>query len=392
MAAKHCSEPKIIDKIYGICCVFGDEKLPTNADVLKQYLYNRKSGQYHDEKVKHFQDIASDIKLLWKKTKIAIVGDKTIERKLQRLYKRYRDTMKHISRPSFKHEAKKFRRASGSELFDIAICKCLENCKCSYEYKIRVDMRDFLYDQRNTRQLLIPVDNVASIPPIASSSTSECSSVVGISAPQPKKKRKTADQQIMEQMPIEHQPQQENLTLITTRKTQYRNVVREKERHSLSSAVVSSIINAYNKDIGVASRNNIVDRNVINRQTKKHNAISEREYMSKLFENVNESSFFGLFYDGKKDKTKVLVENEETHNNHLRQQTQDHYTIVLEPFKKYYAHVTPSGGKSEQIAECIWQKLQTDNINMGKLLFLGCDGANVNTGHNNGRNIFYFAL
>lgn len=163
MAAKHCSEPKVTDKIFGICCVFEDIKFPTKADVLKQYLYNRKSAEYHDNKTKHFQDVASAIKLLWKKTRIAIISDKAIERKLDRLFSRYRNTMKHISLPTFKYEAKNLRRTTEAELFDIAICQCLESCNCSYEYKIRFDIRDFLHDQRNARQLFIPVDIVISL-------------------------------------------------------------------------------------------------------------------------------------------------------------------------------------------------------------------------------------
>lgn len=72
----------------------------------------------------------------------------------------------------------------------------------------------------------------------------------------------------------------------------------------------------------------------------------------------------------------------------MRQRTEEHYTIVLEPFGKYYAHITPSSGKAEDIAKCIWQKLQHDSIDSEKLLFIGCDGTNVNTGCNNGNFVF----
>lgn len=51
---------------------------------------------------------------------------------------------------------------------------------------------------------------------------------------------------------------------------------------------------------------------------------------------------------------------------------------------KYFDHVTPNDGTALKIGEAIWEKLQSHNVDMEKLLFLGCDGTNVNTGHENG--------
>lgn len=59
---------------------------------------------------------------------------------------------------------------------------------------------------------------------------------------------------------------------------------------------------------------------------------------------------------------------------------------------KYYNHVTPNGGIGVEIAQAIWQQLSSDNINMEKLLFLGCDGTNVNTGHEHGTHLFFIAF
>lgn len=67
---------------------------------------------------------------------------------------------------------------------------------------------------------------------------------------------------------------------------------------------------------------------------------------------------FGLYFDGKRDKTNVYVRNEGTNRNHLRQQVEEHISIVFEPNHLFYTHVTPENGTAECIAECIWQQLK----------------------------------
>lgn len=94
--------------------------------------------------------------------------------------------------------------------------------------------------------------------------------------------------------------------------------------------------------------------------------------------------FLGVFFYGKKDKTNVSVRNEETTNYHLRSKTEEHYAIVLQPNNLFYTHVTPTSGTAKNIAESICEKLEADEIDLSKLLFIGCDGTNTNTSYKNG--------
>lgn len=47
-------------------------------------------------------------------------------------------------------------------------------------------------------------------------------------------------------------------------------------------------------------------------------------------------------------------------------------------------HVTPDSGTSENIASSIISFIQQNEIDLSKLIAIGCDGTNVNTGKKNG--------
>lgn len=77
--------------------------------------------------------------------------------------------------------------------------------------------------------------------------------------------------------------------------------------------------------------NDVVDRNKIVRAINKCNQQSTSNHANAINTFVNGREVFGLFFDGKKDKTNTHVRNENTMRNHLRNETEDHYTLVLQP-------------------------------------------------------------
>lgn len=71
-------------------------------------------------------------------------------------------------------------------------------------------------------------------------------------------------------------------------------------------------------------------------------------------------------------------------NLHVCKSLEEHYTLVFQPNNIFYHHVTPISGKATAIGQCILDKLKTDRIDLEKLLFIGSDGTNTNTGNENG--------
>ena len=59
--------------------------------------------------------------------------------------------------PNYQAKMQKFCTEANSQLFDIAVCKCLDinHCNCEKSFKVPVAERSFLEDQRSTRNMMI---------------------------------------------------------------------------------------------------------------------------------------------------------------------------------------------------------------------------------------------
>jgi len=77
------------------------------------------------------------------------------------LHSNYRNLLKpYKSRhcdPAYNGRFKKFATEADLQLFDIAICKCINfpSCKCKLQHEVPPAERIFLTDQRNQRKILI---------------------------------------------------------------------------------------------------------------------------------------------------------------------------------------------------------------------------------------------
>ena len=81
-----------------------------------------------------------------------------------------------------------------------------------------------------------------------------------------------------------------------------------------------------------------------------------------------------LFFDGRKDKTKMIVEDEDG-DEFARVQNEEHYTLT-DPHK-YLTHITLAGAKgvADKILEFLTEVNQLDNVKV-----IGGDSTNANTG------------
>jgi hypothetical protein len=89
-----------------------------------------------------------------------------------------------------------------------------------------------------------------------------------------------------------------------------------------------------------------------------------------------------LSFDGLKDKT--LINIKEDTKYYRRTITEEHVSLIEEPGSRYLGHISPSTSSAKEIMRCIINYFSTSNISVDKLVAIGCDGTNVNTGQNNG--------
>lgn len=382
------------DLVLGACSDFAPNKLPTKSDVIRQHLFTRRKSPIYSAKQDFFRNTAIAVRNIWIQTKIPIIAQKSIVTKVTRLYNEYRSVFKSSRKKSFEKSAQNFRDRMNVELFDIAVCSCVSKCKCSYEFKVPVRDKAFLADQRGTRQMNLPTipSTTASIEATTTATeattTTEATTITTTtinaslsstaSSPAPKKRRGREVDLIVSK--YSNDQSGNNVTPVLAPRN-LQNVARECQRMNISTRAAATLINAFKKDSG--DLNNVIDRNKIIRAINTHNHQSTSSHTNTIRSFVDEHDFFGLFFDGKKDTTNVYVHNENTRRSHMRKRVED--TLVFQPNNKYYSHITVTNGKANTIAKEIWDKLQSDQINLSKIMFIGCDGTNLNTGHSGGR-------
>lgn len=356
----------INDNIIGSCKVLETNKFPTNGDVLKHYLYIRRNGNSNDSKNLYHTSTADCVIKIWSKTTIPII------RKVKSWQMKYRSICRR-GKACSTYQVKRFKDDL-MKLFDIAVCQCDDICKCSYQFKIPRNEKVFLADQRGPRLLSIPIGR-----------DSRNESFRPHSKPKLTKTNETVTRPHRRSTSKQIQSENSKMGLELPKKFKLTNFVREAQRFQISKRAAATVLNAFVKDLGIINKENIVDRHKIGRQMKKQNKAIEQCHKNQIIQFLNQTSCFGLYFDGKRDQTNVYVRNDHTNRNHLRKKTEEHISLVLEPSHLFYTHVTPKNGTAECIAECIWQQLKKDNIAVEKLLFVGSDGTTVNTGLHNGK-------
>jgi hypothetical protein len=117
----------------------------------------------------------------------------------------------------------------------------------------------------------------------------------------------------------------------------------------------------------------VIDRSKVRR---------ERVKVRKRLQVPSAKPVTGLYFDGRKDKTRVQIKKGKKSYPHVL--TEEHVALVSEPTSQYLGHITPLSGTSKSIQSSIVSFLQTNKINTDKLTVIGCDGTNVNTGAQGG--------
>lgn len=174
------------------------------------------------------------------------------------------------------------------------------------------------------------------------------------------------------------------MSIVVTKRKNLSNIARESQRCGVSFADTATICNALLNDLGLGTADNMLDKSQIYRNVKTYNRNAVDEQLLNIHKSISELECCGLYFDGKKDKTKTIEINSDTSKQHQRIHLEEHYALLFQPNNQYYTHISPDGSKAEHIADSIMKKLREDKIDLKKIKFLGCDGTNLNTGVNGG--------
>lgn len=149
------------------------------------------------------------------------------------------------------------------------------------------------------------------------------------------------------------------------------------DRAGVSDRAAAIIASSVLQDFGLVTNekaSEVIDRSKLRRERKK--------MRNKLQCDSKTTQPLGIYFDGRKDKT---IENTQINGSHYRKTvTEEHIVLLSEPDSIYIGHVTPDSGTSEQITSSIIKFIKENEIELTKLIAIGCDGTNVNTGKNNG--------
>ena len=85
-----------------------------------------------------------------------------------------------------------------------------------------------------------------------------------------------------------------------------------------------------------------------------------------------------MYFDGRKDKT--LVNRNEGRKYYRKTVIEEHISLIQEPESVYLNHISPPKSSAKKTAEFIAEFIATTKIDVEKLIAIGCDGTNVNTG------------
>src|SRR6218665_651322 len=147
------------------------------------------------------------------------------------------------------------------------------------------------------------------------------------------------------------------------------------DRYITSDRAEAAVVSAVLQDIGVYHQwtypvytIHCIDKNKV-----------RRERIRKRVE-LQKGQKQRAFFDGREEKTKVI--RKEGVRFHRQCVTKEYLSliIIINKARRTFGHVTPKGGSAWCLKSSIVEYLSENHISAEKLLAVGCDSTNVNTG------------
>lgn len=381
------------------CPVFGIPErmkpnvLPTCSDVMRHYLYIKQDLEVNKKWAsvgKISSLLMKEIKKLWEMSSIPTISNQHILVKIRKMHKAYRNVKKNVKITGKLNQSKKvvsFRESAEKDLFDICICKCNDLSKCTCKVKVPVAERAFLADQRTFRRMGIGSIDVKTTQVLKKRHQRKVKAAkyqnTHITEDNDKEKcniLSTSEEATTSNSNSSKDTSPKDHTNPSTSqlRTKLPNVALACDRTGVSDRSAAILINSALKDMGIISKNNsskVVDRSKIRRERTKTRSDL------KMKNKISPEKEHGLYFDGRKDRTLIMDSDRE--NVARKTIIEEHIVLVSEPGSKYLGHITPITGSSQNVKKSLVNFIEK-NIDITKMLVIGCDGAVVNTGLKNG--------
>ena len=158
-------------------------------------------------------------------------------------------------------------------------------------------------------------------------------------------------------------------------------------RFGVSSRGMATMATCTLIDMGIVNKKDphlIIDHNKIEREKTRVMEELRKEAMKTL----RKSKLECIFFDGKKDKSKVKLEVDDSDKVYMGIQKEEHVSLCKEPGGEYLHHFTPGESTKELPAAKVVAHEMLDFLKGskqdGNLLAIGGDSTNVNTGYKGG--------
>lgn len=386
----------MICPIFGSGCDMPANMLPTYENVLRCVYWHSKENRSKETiststLSRSCEEVANKLEETWKRASIPVIDHYSILRKIRSYHDKYRTLLKSYKArkdvESYRKQIDTFRMKA-KVLFDISTCTCksFESCCCKKERKVPMKEREFLLDQRTERKMVIgSLDRKVTIQKTKAAKRKleqelyeeRNKTLTGVSSCPVdlnngyKLKRRT--EYSAASVTVESEAKKaEDVTPVVTR---FPVVARTLDRFGISDRAGAAIVSATLQDVGIISQSNVsnvVDRNKIRRERTKARTILSSQSVLKDYDRGQ----FGLYFDGRKDRTLYLEDNRR------EVKIEEHVSLVKEPGSVYIGHVSLNSGKAQIIGKHIVNFLSCveNDIDVTKMVAIGCDGTSVNTG------------
>lgn len=399
--------PKMMSKII----------LPTYEDVMKHYLFVRHelkpTASTKEPTVSQISEVVAHvIEGLWIKSSIPVISHRRTLQMIRSYHDNYQKLMKNIKRNNTV-KIMSFRDAAKGKLFDICACKCAfdASCNCDKTRRVPSAERAFLQDQRTLRLMCISSVDQLSSKKLALKlhrrarehhrTRKLSSSVIGTSSnndiePELDIYQDDSNSVIFDDASIVNDSSQTssdtpaaqskidcNLRIVVNKyedsvsRRRLPALARACDRYGISDRSAAAIASAVLEDFGVVTASDsskVIDPSKIRRERKRKRSELKSSHESTIVR--------GICFDGRKDKT---IKNIKDGSSFYRQTTsEEHISLIQEPDSLYLGHLSPAGSSAKEIKDSIANFIATKDINIKKLVSIGCDGTVVNTGRKGG--------
>ena len=406
------------DRILGQPSPLSENVLPTYLEVGRAVRHKQKELQIESGSTANppFKDVrlavATKIYAIWDKATVPCAKIKTIEGRIDEFW-------------SKKNKVKNKKNVDGemaqwSKIFDVSLCKCpyvkcdevgcmAENCSlfhgvtctCTKESKVPPQELSFLHDQRHGRKCTISekIDKAATKKMAAISLREEAM----------EKQRKKEEQRVQEEAMAQLAANEDNMIYENIEEEQedsppatkrrkrtsdgdfvgsrercsdrnmqdLENLAEACDRFDLDSNAIAYACNAYQKDIGMLTRESTLDRKKVDRSRIKY----RKKQRNLELEQQKKDKITAVYHDGRRDKTLVTKTVNGISRNVV--EVEEHISIIEEPGSRYLSHVTPKDGTGKEIAKSLFKTVvnaeATDTVAV-----VGNDGCSGNNGADNG--------